>query len=52
MSIRERVNAVAHEVEAGRFVEAIDGSNARIVHEQYFVFPPGSTPMPDTKKTG
>jgi hypothetical protein len=22
-----------------------DGANARIVHEQYFAFPPGSTPM-------
>lgn len=29
-----------------------DGAGARIVHEQYFVFPPGSTPMPNAKKTG
>lgn len=29
-----------------------DGSAARIVHEQYFIFPPGTTPMPATKKPG
>ena len=29
-----------------------DGASARIVREQYFIFPPGSTPMPNAKKTG
>jgi SnoaL-like domain len=29
-----------------------DRADARIVHEQYFAFPPGSTPMPGAKKAG
>jgi len=29
-----------------------DGAAARILREQYFAFPPGSTPMPDVKKAG
>jgi len=29
-----------------------EGANARIVQEQYFAFPPGSTPMPEAKKAG
>ena len=29
-----------------------DGATARVVHEQYFIILPGSTPMAKTKKTG
>lgn len=29
-----------------------DDGSARIVREQYFLFPPGSTPPPETKKAG
>ncbi|MDQ2931542.1 MAG: hypothetical protein M3Y05_12115 [Gemmatimonadota bacterium] len=46
MGVRESVARLIAEVEAGPFVEA------RIVREQYFLFPPGSTPPPETKKAG